>query len=603
MMKKAAAALSAALGISMLISACGGSAGNPSTQAAQTAQATEAQAAQTAEPQATEAQADQATEAQAAEPQATQAEPPAAEGAGLNPLGTYPITNEKVTLDIFFTRDTPPANWEVETNWFTSYYEELTNVKVNFEMVIGDTAQRAQKVNLKLASGQYPDVFSKCTMTRSQQAMYGSQGVFIPLNGLIETQTVNIKKMLEEMPNAASEITTPDGNIYGIPDVVLFRHGTAANKMWMNKTFLGALNLAEPETTEEFYQALKAIKEQDPNGNGIADEVPLVSQGLDIAFLMGSFVYLDPYYTMLEDRQIKFTPALDEYREGLRYIGKLVSEGLYAADSLTMDRTQRTALAMGDPPVVGAATALWPGHFLTVDAPVYQEGSRFWEYEAIKPLAGPTGLRQTVYSGESILNGGAEFNITSACKNPEVAIRWLDYFFALDGSNTASYGPKITDESELVEGIAGWRDAADGEVGADGNKALFFPYGLNNEVNVGWQTGQVVPRYQSFEQHTGMVVPADGHYEQMLYDVTMTDYLPYRAEKTVPPLYMDDKVSSEFGELNTMLVEYAKEATAQFISGVRDIETGWDAYIGELKSFGLDRFLEIYQQEYEKNYK
>lgn len=518
--------------------------------------------------------------------------------------GTFPIVEEPYELDVFFTRDAPPANWDVETNWFTKEYEEMTGVHVNWEMVIGDTAQRAQKVNLKLTSGQYPDVFSKCTISRSQQVMYGKQGIFLPLNDLIDNHTVNIKKMFEEVPNAKDEITTPDGNIYGLPDVVLFVHGTVPNKMWINQTWLDKLGLEMPTTTDEYYDVLKAFKDNDPNGNGQADEIPLVSQGLDIAFLMNSFIYFDATYTMMDGNTVTFIGDKEEYKEGLKYLKKLVDDGLYAADSLTMDRQQRTSLVMSDDALVGSATALWPGHFATVESEVDDDGAtRFWEYKAVAPLEGPNGVRQTVYNGGTITNGGAEFNITSACEHPEVAIRWVDYFYDMEGFNTASYGPKITSEDELVEGVAGWREAKDGEVGADGEKALFYPYGLNNEVNCGWQTGQVVPRYQSFAAHTGMTVPADGHYEQMLYDVTVNDYWPYKAEDSVPPLYMEDDVASEFAELQTMLVDYCNEAASQFITGVRDIDAEWDSYLDELNRLGLERFLEIYQASYDQNYK
>ena len=242
--------------------------------------------------------------------------------------GTFPITAEKTELDIFFTRDTPPANWDVETNWFTEYYEELTNIHVNFEMVVGDPAQRAQAVNLKLASAQYPDIFSKCMLSRSQQVMYGTNGVFIPLNDLIDQYAPNIKKMFDDNPHIREQITAPDGNIYGLPDVVYFVHGTSPSKMWMNGKWLEQLDIEAPATTEEFYDALVAIRDGDPNGNGLKDEVPLVTQGLDIAFLMNSFVYFDmvnnrPSFTMLDGDEIKFVGAMDEYREGLRYIAKL----------------------------------------------------------------------------------------------------------------------------------------------------------------------------------------------------------------------------------------------------------------------------------------
>ncbi len=522
--------------------------------------------------------------------------------------GTFPIVKDKVTLKVFFTRDTPPANWEIESNWFTKYYEEKTNVHIEWEMVTGDISQRAQKVNLKLASGDYPDIFSMCAINRSQQAMYGSQGVFIPLNDMIEKDTVNIKQMFNEVDGLKDTVTAPDGNIYGLPNVVYFVHGTTPNKMWVNNTWLTKLNLETPKTTDDFYKMLKAFKEQDPNGNGKADEVPLASQGLDIAYLMNSFVYYDASvnnsdnsYAMVEDGKIKFIADTPEFKEGLKYIKKLVEEGLYAADSITMDRTQRTSLAMKDPAVLGAATALWPGHFTNVQSPVYKEGDRFWEYKAVAPLEGPTGLRQTPYTGEMILNGGSEFNITKNCKDPEVAMRWVDWFYGMEGFNTGSYGPLVESEDQLIEGVAGWRKAAPDELGADGKPALFFPYGLNNEVNVGWQTGQVVPRYQSFKQHTGMTVPAKGHYEQMLYDATVNDYWPYKADKSVPPLYMQDSVASEFTELKSILNESITQSMAQFITGVKNIDSDWDKYVDDLNKSGLKRYMEIYQSEYDRN--
>ncbi len=523
------------------------------------------------------------------------------EVSNLTEPGAFPIVKDKVTLKVFFTRDTPPANWEIESNWFTKYYEEKTNVHIEWEMVTGDVSQRTQKVNLKLASGDYPDVFSMSAISRSQQAMYGSQGVFIPLNDLIEKDTVNIKQMFNEVDGLKETVTTPDGNIYGLPNVVYFVHGTTPSKMWVNNTWLDKLNLDIPSTTEDFYKMLKAFKEQDPNGNKKNDEVPLASQGLDITYLMNSFIYYDGSFTVLEGDKINFIADKPGFKEGLKYLRRLVEEGLYAADSITMDRTQRTSLAMKDPAILGAGTALWPGHFTNVKNPVYEEGDRFWEYKAIAPLEGPAGLRQAPYVGEIILNGGSEFNITKNCKYPEVAMRWVDWFYSMEGFNTGSYGPLVESEDQLIEGIAGWRRANSDELGADGKTALFFPYGLNNEINVGWQTGQVVPRYQSFKQHTGMTVPAKGHYEQMLYDVTVNEYWPYKAEKSVPPLYMKDESASEFTELKSILDESVTQSIAQFITGVKSLDSDWDKYVDDLNKLGLKRYMEIYQSEYDRN--
>lgn len=305
--------------------------------------------------------------------------------------GTFPVVTQPTELDIFFTRDAPPANWDVETNWVTQEYEKMSGVHINWEVVIGDASQRAQKLNLKLTSGQYPDVFSKCTLSRSQQVMYGTQGIFLPLNDLIDEYTVHIKKMFEEVPTALDEITTPDGNIYGLPEVSLFVHGTTPNKMWINQTWLDKLGLDMPTTTDEYYDVLKAFKEKDPNGNGQADEIPLVSQGLDIAFLMNSFIYFDATYTMMDGDTVTFVGDKDAYKEGLKYLKKLVDDGLYAADSLTMDRQQRTSLVMNADALVGSATALWPGHFATVENAVDDGGeTRFWNTKRSPRWKAPT---------------------------------------------------------------------------------------------------------------------------------------------------------------------------------------------------------------------
>lgn len=195
-------------------------------------------------------------------------------------------------------------------------------------------------------------------------------------------------------------------------------------------------------------------------------------------------------------------------------------------------------------------------------------------------------------------------SITKSCKYPEVAMRGVDWFFSMEGDNMASYGPLVDSEKDLIEGVAGWRFAKEGEVGADGKPALFYPYGLNNEVDVGWQTGRIVPRYRKFEWHTGMVIPGGGrHYEAMLYDTTVNDYWPYSADKTVPSLYMDDTLSSEFAELQSIIKGAVNEAIAQFVTDVRDIDSSWDSYIEDLNRLGLKRYLEIYQGEYNRNYK
>ena len=186
--------------------------------------------------------------------------------------GDLPITQEKTTLTIF----APQSNYieDITTNEFTQWYEEQTNIHVDWQIASGDLAQSK---NVMLASGNYPDILLDCGINRSEQLVYGEQGIFIDLTQLIEENTKYIKELLEERPEVRSQLVTPQGKIFGLPTINDVYHSTYNTKMWVYQPWLDKLGIEAPTTTEEFYQMLKAFKEQDPNGNGIADEIPMAA--------------------------------------------------------------------------------------------------------------------------------------------------------------------------------------------------------------------------------------------------------------------------------------------------------------------------------------
>ena len=53
-------------------------------------------------------------------------------------------------------------------------------------------------------------------------------------------------------------------------------HCRYQNRMYIYMPWVEALNDGHiPETTDELYEYLKKVKNEDPNGNGLADEVPM----------------------------------------------------------------------------------------------------------------------------------------------------------------------------------------------------------------------------------------------------------------------------------------------------------------------------------------
>src|SRR5699024_2406165 len=133
----------------------------------------------------------------------------------VTPAGTFPIVEEETTLKVMIRGNSLVEDFE--TNEFTKWYEEKTNVHVEFEVVPESNVE--ERLNLALSSGDYPDVILEMGVTPTQQMIYGKQGVFLALNDLIEEYGEETKKMFETLPEIEEAITAPDGNIYALPHV------------------------------------------------------------------------------------------------------------------------------------------------------------------------------------------------------------------------------------------------------------------------------------------------------------------------------------------------------------------------------------------------
>ena len=76
-------------------------------------------------------------------------------------------------------------------------------------------------------------------------------------------------------------VTNPDGHIYTLPGKKPLRP-KGCDTPFINKAWLDRLGLEMPTTVDEWYEVLKAFKEQDANGNGDPnDEIPLTGSAKD----------------------------------------------------------------------------------------------------------------------------------------------------------------------------------------------------------------------------------------------------------------------------------------------------------------------------------
>src|SRR5699024_4242572 len=251
----------------------------------------------------------------------------------LNKSG-FPIVDDSLELDVFTGKSLTnvKADWNDLFIW--NEYEDKTNIHLNWDQVPGESL--SEKRNLALSSGSLPDLFYASRIPVSDLLKYGEQGTFLPLNDLIDEYAPNLKKLMEDQPEIKKAITFPNGDIYSLPN--LYDPEFASLLMnaspWINKEWLDELGMDMPETTDEYYEFLKAVKDNDLNGDGEMDEVPFGSPGIEyiVRWLRGSFgignrgteyIDLDP-----ETEDVRFYVTTDRYKDLLQYLNKLYSEGL-----------------------------------------------------------------------------------------------------------------------------------------------------------------------------------------------------------------------------------------------------------------------------------
>jgi len=498
-------------------------------------------------------------------------------------VNEFPITEEEITLEIFMGK--PNTIEDLFTNEFTKWYEEKTNVKIEWSFVNGDTRQA---INLRLASNDYPDIFRGFSFARSEQVAYYAQDVFIDMTDLVDKHGHYIKEMFQKDPQIEKNVRHTDNKILGLPDAAFDFTGCYYNVMWVYKPWLDKLNLKVPETTEEFYHMLKAFKERDPNGNGIPDEIPLAARnsrggtiGLD-NFLMNAFNFSNDYGVYNKEGIATFAPIEDDFKEGLKYIRRLYQEGLIHPESFIMDRARISALAENDVPILGAAPGKWTTQFTTAGAP----SGRSNEFVAIPPLLGPGGVRQTISTGNERDTGLSAFNITSQCENPEVAIKWVDWFYSQDA---------------YLKAVAadGFRPAKEGELGLDGEQALFAVDPVESTAAFGalqnrnW--GEFSISYRTVEDsiktayYTNDKIRLENAYQA--YQM----YKPYAKNIAIGDFPMSPEVSAEYLELRSNIKSAIDSGMVAFIIGEKSIEDDWDAYVQNFYNIGLERYVEIYQ--------
>ncbi len=337
-----------------------------------------------------------------------------------------------------------PQNMNVENydeNALTKYFEEKIGAEIEFVFFNDNASSMEQLLSLMCASEEpLPDVlWGFQDVNKDTMDLYGEDEYLIDLTELIDKHGKNYKAMLERLPKETRErldrlIVNPNnGAIYGMPMVSDYSMDDLQVMSYINQKWLDKLGLKAPTTTEELYNVLKAFKTQDPNGNGQADELPIVgtqsgvaSVGTATEYIINAFVeYNRESMFNVKKGKVWSSVDTDEFRQALTYMNKLVKEGLMSDLSFTIDSHGEyvsTVIGNNDVPRVGIFVA-HPAAFTASGTSVLSE------YTALPALKDATGSGK---GGLTMVKDPAiQFScyITEDCQDTELAMKFLDTMY------------------------------------------------------------------------------------------------------------------------------------------------------------------------------
>ena len=491
-----------------------------------------------------------------------------------------PIVKETITLDIFAGR-TPQSAKDWNDVMIFNEYEDMTNMDIKWEMVPHSSLE--EKRNLALASGNLPDVFHSANMPTTDIMKYGEQGVFVPLNDLIDDYAPNIKQIFEDYPEVEKALTFPDGNIYSLPSIFSpeFLSMRIGAKPFINKEWLEALDMDMPETTDEFYDYLKAVKEDDPNGNGKNDEIPYggAHMGWLTEWLKGSFglgnkgpangnIDLDP-----DGDDMRFYPISDEYKDMLEYLNKLFSEGLIEQNIYSIDTNQYLSNATEG--LYGSTNWFSPKDIFGKEA-----GEAF---TGTPTLEGPHGDKLFTHLIPPIQTMGA-FLVTNQNENPQATIRWIDYFYGDEGMKLFFMGIEGETFEQTDEGEYEYMD-----------KIMNSEEGLTFEQEVAKYLTWPGAGYPSMASEKYFKGAESSEQELEAAEKIEPDLL----EEAWPAFIYTKEENDKLASFGADIDKYVDEMRDKFVSGETSFSE-WDKYVETLQKMNLEEYMEIKEAAYQR---
>lgn len=500
----------------------------------------------------------------------------------------------------YFSEDSS-TNWNNMKDEVGKVITEKTGVTLDAEFAVGDPVQ---KISLIAATGNYPDLIA----AKADVGKLVDAGAVIDLTELIDKHAPNIKKMLGDKL-VRTKYSLDDQAIYAIPtwSAVEEKKIKADGGFELQHRVVKEAGYPEIRTVKDFEKVIQDYITKHPtdeNGNkniGLslnADDWHMY-QVTNLGFQTTGGPDDGEYYIDQETHQATYHFRRPEEKEFFRWLNHMNAIGLLDPESF-VQKTDQFKAKVASGRVLGLADPEWDygdgqnalkaagkfdqtyGHYPVTMSKEYKDTS-FW----------PAGF-----------DGGYGISISSKCKDPVRAIKFLDFLASEEGqilNNWGIEGKHYTVENGKRTLIPEVQERANNDGAAfqkESGLGLYWNLMVHYGDGIKDSTGNYFTRnypelltanYSAAEKETLKAYNAE-HWKDLFPKEEEFKPRAYGAAYTMS-LPNDDPAVILGAKMKDITWKRIPEAV---MSKPEDFDNIWDAYMAELEKAGVKEMEEAY---------
>lgn len=458
---------------------------------------------------------------------------------------------------------------------------EATNCAVTYVHPSGASA--AEDFNLRIASMELDDIMEYTWGSypgSPTQAM--EDGIIIDLAPYLEKgYAPNYKKILDENPEIAKQVTTDDGRVFAFA-CIGNENVTTTSGYVVRKDFLDDVGLDVPVTIADWEKMLTAFKEELGLPAPFGGRTGHIVEG-PYAWLAGAWDTYADYY--VRDGKVQYGILDESFKDYISTMADWYAKGLIDPEIFGVDNaTVKSNMLNGKTGVCYGAIGGVIGTY-TTQAKAIEGNDPDYELVGVPyPVMNEGDVPQFINRSADVRPAN-QAAITTACEDIEAAMRYLDFWYGEEGHMLKNFGIEGL-SYEMVNGVPTYTDLI-----------LKNPDGLAISAALGRYTRAASPTVGVIDlQYYYGFWQMENQYDAM---ETWNEYADNALEVLLPAISSTPDEAEELATLTNPLFTYVREELTKFVMGTRKMDD-WDNFITSVKGMQVDRIIELKQAAYDR---